>query len=290
MSYKIAVASGKGGTGKTTLAVNLFNGLSKQLKGRVQLVDCDVEEPNDLIFFKNAQKESTQEITQLIPKIDADRCLYCRDCVEYCEFNAIVLLPTVKFATVNPNLCHSCGACLVACKHDVITEYEEPIGVVNQYLVEHENRVVEGRLKVGSAMQTMLIKALKENLQESDVTIYDAPPGTSCPVVETVCDMDYIVLVAEPTRFGLHDLKLMVALVKQFDIPFSVIINKAGVGDKKIYSYLEEEGISILGEIPFSRAYAARYAQGNITQEIPVEVEESYQKIISDIVLMSEKK
>lgn len=261
----IAVASGKGGTGKTFVSTMLFSVLAGQFSQQLELVDCDVEEPNDLLFFPGIEKISTAEISKRVPVIDPSRCTYCRRCAEYCEFNAIVVLPSIRFAEVNKDLCHSCGACIVACNDGAITETEEPIGAVHVFREEHGARIVEGRLKIGSTMQTMLIRKLKKQLAQGIMfRIFDAPPGTSCPVVETIADTDYVVLVAEPTPFGLHDLKLMVNLLNKIEKPFGVIINKAGTGDDQLQHFLEEQGITLLGEIPFSRKIAEAYAGGQL--------------------------
>ena len=281
MSFNIAIASGKGGTGKTTVSVNLLHYLAKSAGSSIQLVDCDVEEPNDLIFFSSAEKVGEREISQLIPSIDKDKCTFCRKCVEYCEFNAIVVIPPANFAEVNSKLCHSCGACSVACSDNAIVENPKPIGTVNLFKTENGLDITEGRLRIGSAMQTMLIKELKKNVSiGKDITIFDSPPGTSCPVVETISDTDLVVLVAEPTLFGLHDLKLMVALIKELNLPFGLVINKAGLGSKDIYDYIESENIVLMGEIPFNEAYASSYAKGLITEEISKEIDEAYHSII----------
>lgn len=280
MAFKIAIASGKGGTGKTTVSVNLFRLLYERLNGKIQLVDCDVEEPNDLIFFDQPELILSTEVNQQVPFIDKDKCTFCRKCSEYCEFNAIVVIPPVKFAEVNKSLCHSCGACSVACEFGAITEYPETIGVINTYKNEDFEGITEGRLKVGSAMQTMLIKALKKRIVlDNDVIIFDAPPGTSCSVVETISDADYLVLVTEPTPFGLHDFKLMVQLVKDLNLKAGVIINKSGIGNRDIYDYIEQQGIELLGEIPFDRDYAKSYSEGQLMESIPAEIAESYEKI-----------
>jgi len=281
---KIAIASGKGGTGKTTVSVNLYHFINKFKTGKVQLVDCDVEEPNDLLFFKDSRIVKKETVNQLVPRIDNDKCTYCRKCSEWCEYNAIVVIPPVKFAEVNASLCHSCGACLVACEFDAMKEYPEPIGEVTFYETGTGRGLVEGRLKIGSAMQTMLIKELKKQIPEdADWILFDAPPGTSCPVVETVSDVDYILLVTEPTPFGLHDLSLMVELLKEINKPFGVIINKAGLGDNKIYDYLKEEEIEIIGEIPFDKDYASKYAEGNLLTDISPDIERRYIEIIEKL-------
>jgi MinD superfamily P-loop ATPase len=284
MSYKIAIASGKGGTGKTTVSVNLYHFFNKMKSGIASLVDCDVEEPNDTIFFPNAIKNEEQEIFQLIPEIDKVKCTYCRKCVEYCEFNAIVVIPPIRFAEVNASLCHSCGACIVACRDNAITEKQEPIGAISFFNVRKDEKLIEGRLKIGSAMQTMLIKELKKHVSEdNEITLFDAPPGTSCPVVETISDTDYVILVSEPTLFGLHDLKLMVELMEEIKKPFGVVINKAGLGDSSIYDYLNQNKIEILGEIPFSKEYAASYANGNLFDKVPTKIANSYEHIIESL-------
>jgi len=284
MSFKIAIASGKGGTGKTTVSVNLYHAITKYLKGNIQLVDCDVEEPNDLIFFPEAIKTDEKEVFQRIPYIDTNKCTFCRKCSEWCEFNAIAVIPSAKFAEVNGSLCHSCGACIAACKFDAIRESEESIGKISYYNIDNKQGLVEGKLKVGSMMQTMVIKDLKLNVSNKNrLTIYDAPPGTSCPVVETISDVDYVILVSEPTPFGLHDLKLMVDLLYEIKKPFGVIINKAGLGDDKTHKYIETEGIELLGEIPFNQLYASNYAKGNLTKEIPSEISDSFSKIVAKL-------
>ncbi len=284
MPYKIAIASGKGGTGKTTVAVSLFHYFHETRGVTVQLVDCDVEEPNDILFFPDAINRQVDDVYQRIPEIDTDKCTYCRKCVEYCEFNAIVVIPPVKFAEVNASLCHSCGACLVACPHGALTETPWPIGKVNYYITPRDEDIIEGELAIGSAMQTMLIKDVKKRgSTEKDLLIYDAPPGTSCPVVETISDADYVILVAEPTPFGLHDLKLMIALLEEIKKPFGLVINKAGLGNNTIYEFVGEKEIDLLGEIPFSREFASSYADGNLSHEIPEEIKNSYLKVIETL-------
>lgn len=284
MSIKIAVASGKGGTGKTTVAVNLYNLLNREQGNHALLVDCDVEEPNDMLFFPEAQLLEENIIYQEIPGIDTSRCTFCRKCAEYCEFNAIVVIPPAKFAEVNSSLCHSCGACMVACQEDAIWVRDEPIGKIKKFREETGSRILEGRLKIGSAMQTMVIRSLKKSISlDEELIILDAPPGTSCPVVETVSDADYIILVTEPTPFGLHDLKLMIALVRELNKPFGVVINKANLGDREVFHYLDKEEIEIISEIPFSKAYASKYARADLFRDIPEDIDHALQKIVQHL-------
>lgn len=284
MPYKIAIASGKGGTGKTTVSVNLFHYIWKYLTESIQLIDCDVEEPNDAIFFQNTEIVFNKDIFQLVPEINTEVCTYCRKCAEYCEFNAISIIPSIKFSEVNATLCHSCGACSVACKFGAITEQTEQIGNIKHYNLGIGEGLAEGILKIGSPMQTILIKELKkETLSSADVVIYDAPPGTSCPVVETVADADYTILVTEPTPFGLNDLKLAVQLLQEIEKPFGVIINKAGLGNSDVHNYLKENQIQLLGEIPFKKEYAGQYAAGELMKNIPPEIEICYLQIINQL-------
>lgn len=282
---QIAVASGKGGTGKTTVAVSLFYFWEKYNKKKVHLVDCDVEEPNDALFFSSLKTLDQRQVHQLIPEIDTSVCTFCKKCVEWCEFNAITIVANRRFAEVDTSLCHSCGACLVACPENAFNEKPHPLGQITRYKTENGSLFTEGRLEVGSAMQTILIKELKKEVEEEgNITILDAPPGTSCPVVETVSDSDYVILVTEPTPFGLHDLKITVELLIELQIPFGVVVNKAGLGSHEVYDYLKDNEIELLGEIPFSREFARMYSSGKILNNVPEELEKTYREIIEKIV------
>lgn len=285
---KIAIASGKGGTGKTTVAVHLFHFLSKNTDQQVQLIDCDVEEPNDLLFFNNLTQISVKKMVTMVPTIDLNKCIFCKKCSEWCEFNAITIVKNLKFAEVNKDLCHSCGACTVACDYGAITEFSQALGEISDYSYKQNNRIIEGRLEIGSAMQTALIKKLKKHADiQTGISIFDAPPGTSCPVVETVFDADYIILVTEPTPFGLYDLQLTVELIEELKIPFGVIVNKAGLGNDEVYTYLTEKHIELIGEIPFSKTYASHYSSGNLIQNISEELVLNYQRIIEKIMALN---
>ena len=278
---QIAIASGKGGTGKTTVSVNLYYFLSEKYNNQVQLIDCDVEEPNDILFFSQAKKETEKEVFTVVPEIDNEKCTYCKKCVEWCEFNAISIVKKLEFAEVNYELCHSCGACFEACSFDALKQIQNPLGSISDYHTTFGAGISEGRLEIGSAMQTALIKKVKKHADSNQqITLLDAPPGTSCPVVETVATANYVILVTEPTPFGLHDLKITVELLNEIHKPFGVIVNKAGLGNDAIYRFLEESDITLLGKIPFSKAYAGNYSQGNLFENIPEEVEKAYQSIV----------
>lgn len=282
---KIAIASGKGGTGKTTVAVNLYNILSKKLNNNVQLVDCDVEEPNDLLFFENAHLQNQTNAHLMVPEIDTEKCIFCKKCSDWCAFNAISVVKALSFAEVNKDLCHSCGACSQACNFGAIVEKPEALGVISEYETPLGAGVIEGRLEIGSSMQTALIKKVKKHANPSqNLVLFDAPPGTSCPVVETVSDADYIVLVTEPTPFGLYDLQLTVDLIEELEIPFGVVVNKAGLGNNDTYRFLEEKQIELLGNIPFSKNYAALYAKGILLGHDADNTSEYYQHTVDKLL------
>lgn len=281
---QIAIASGKGGTGKTTVSVNLYYFLSKKYNNSVQLIDCDVEEPNDMLFFPEAKKETDKEVYTIVPKIDNEKCTYCKKCVEWCEFNAISIVEKLKFTEVNYELCHSCGACFEACTFNALKHKQKPLGRISEYQNTFGAGITEGRLEIGSAMQTALIKKVKKQADsKQQITLLDAPPGTSCPVVEAVATANYVILVTEPTPFGLHDLKITVELLNELEKPFGVIVNKAGLGNDAVYQFLKENKIKLLGKIPFSKTYAANYSRGDLFENIPADVEDVYNSVIAEL-------
>jgi MinD superfamily P-loop ATPase len=284
MAFKLAICSGKGGTGKTSVAVNLFQTIRRKWTHKVQLIDCDVEEPNDLLFFRDAKQQDRSVIHQSVPVIEESKCTFCGKCSEYCEFNAISIIPSVQYAAIDPNMCHSCGACLHACKYKAISETKHPIGELSSYATNTKDDILEGSLRIGSPMQTQVIKELKRAVEsDSEILIYDAPPGTSCPVVETVSDADYVILVTEPTPFGLHDLSITVELMREMNKSFSVVVNKAGLGDREVYKYIKEEKIDLLADIPFDREYACQYAQGKLLTDTPPLIEQAFLKLAIDL-------
>lgn len=258
----ITIASGKGGTGKTTLSTNLATFLGKE----AQLLDCDVEEPNAHLFL-DIKWDEKQTVTAVIPEVDEEKCSHCGECGEICQFKAIA--PLESTVLVFPELCHSCRGCFLVCPEDAIKEGSRELGVLE---TGHFNSTefTHGRLRIGEAMAPPLIKKVKERIKPDKIAILDAPPGTSCPVVNTMMDSDYIVLVTEPTPFGLHDLKLAVGVTKKLGIPCGIVINRHGIGDNKVEQWAENQEIPVLLKIPFDRKVAEIYAEGKLlVEELP---------------------
>lgn len=273
---KIAVASGKGGTGKTFIATNIFNTLLKNQTNAV-LVDCDAEAPNAVAFFESRQV-NTVEVTQLIPVIDTNTCTFCGKCHEYCNYNAIFILPSVRIIQVIEDLCHGCGACSVACEFGAITEKSMPLGKVSTFLVKGNHIIIEARMNVGIMSPVPIIKAaIKLAGNNTGIVILDSPPGTSCPFIHTVSASDYVILVTEPTPFGLSDLKQSVDTLTKINKPCGVIINRSDIGNRDVKNYLLQQDIPLLLEIPFSKEIAELYSTGKIVIEtIPILGEELY--------------
>lgn len=262
---KIAVASGKGGTGKTLVSTNLFSAL-QQLNYRVTLVDCDAEEPNDLVFF-SGEKEKSFEVNQKVPVIDESKCTFCGKCHEYCNYNAIFILPPSKIIKVIEDLCHGCGACSVACKFDAISEKDVSLGTVTRFSITEHTSIIEARMKIGVFSPVSVIKAAIKEADDDGIIILDSPPGTSCPFIQTVVEADYVLLVTEPTPFGLSDLKQSVETLKTMNKTYGVIINRSGLGDNAVYEYLKQENIPLLMEIPFDKTIASHYSKGELINQ-----------------------
>jgi MinD superfamily P-loop ATPase len=278
----ISIASGKGGTGKTTVATNLAISVGSD----VQLLDCDVEEPNAHLFIQAVIEES-RTITTPVPEVNMELCTLCGKCGEVCQFKAIVTIGD----TVLPfhELCHSCGGCVLACPEKAITETGRELGVVER---GHKNGLefVHGRLRVGEAMSPPLIRRVREYTRPGALTIIDAPPGTSCPVIASMKGADFVLLVTEPTPFGLYDLKLAVGAVKILGIPCGLVINRSDIGDDQVKTYAGEENIPVFMEIPFDRQIAEAYSRGEMLVEVMPEWKERFKELYSLIAERVERK
>jgi MinD superfamily P-loop ATPase len=271
----ISIASGKGGTGKTTVATNLAVSVS----GPVQLLDCDVEEPNAHLFLRPSIQE-TKTVTTPVPEIDLEKCNQCKKCAEICRFRAIAVLGDTVLTF--PELCHSCGGCMAVCPEGAITEIGRELGVLETGAMNGVS-FVHGRLRVGEAMSPPLIRAVRDRTWADGLTLIDAPPGTSCPVIAAMKDTDFVLLVTEPTPFGLHDLKLAVEAVKILDIPMGLVINRADVGDDNVRDYAHAEAIPILMEIPFDRQIAESYSRGEMFAQALPEWKTRFRRLLEDI-------
>jgi len=280
---RIAIASGKGGTGKTFISTNIFYTLL-QNNYRAILVDCDAEAPNSLAFFEKTYI-CKSEVTQQVPVINTDACTFCGKCHDYCNYNAIFILPQKKIINVIEDLCHGCGACSVACEYGAISEKPVSLGHVSSYSTNKITNLIEARINVGVMSPVPVIKsAIKQIDNQNDIVIFDAPPGTSCPFIQTVSSADYILLVTEPTPFGLSDLIQSVETLRTMDKPFGVIINRSGLGDNKVQEYLSKENIPLLLEIPFNKKIAELYSNGKIVSKTDTVFAEQLLTIIKKIV------
>jgi len=277
----ISIASGKGGTGKTTIATNLAVALGTD----VNLLDCDVEEPNDHIFIQ-PKITHTEKVSLKVPQVDMNKCSLCGKCQEICQFQAIVVVG--KTALTFPELCHSCGGCMEVCPENAITEIDREMGI---FEAGTRNGVAfaYGRLFVGQVMAVPVIERVRAAVQPDKVNIIDAPPGTSCPVISSVKNTDFLILVTEPTPFGLNDLKLAVGMVKILAVPHGIVINRSDLGDDKVKEYAKEENIPILMEIPFDRQIAEIYSKGKLlVEELPV-WKERFIHLYEDVVKYAKK-
>jgi len=255
----ISIASGKGGTGKTTVATNL----AVSIGSNVQLLDCDVEEPNSHLFIRPVF-EHTETITTPVPEVDESKCTLCGKCGEICQFKAIVVIGN----TVLPfeELCHSCGGCMRVCPVGAIKEKGRVLGIIQKGR-RNGLEFINGTLRISEAMSPPLIRKVRSFSRQGAVTIIDAPPGTSCPVITSMKGADFVLLVTEPTPFGLHDLQLAVGAVRILGIPCGLVINRSDMGDDKVSKYAAQESIPIMMEIPFDRAIAEAYSRGELIVE-----------------------
>ena len=270
----ISIASGKGGTGKTTVATSLALSLSN-----AQILDCDVEEPNSHIFIKpeNASKEF---VSIPVPQINKEKCDYCGRCQEVCAYNAIAVIK--KDVLVFSELCHGCGSCTFFCPQNAIQEVEKQIGVV-EFGENNGLPFAYGKLNIGEAMAPPLIRAVKKHVDPSRIAIIDAPPGTSCPVIESIRESDFCILVTEPTPFGLNDLTLAVEVLFKLKISFGVIINRSDLGDDKTDRFCKDQNIPVLMRIPFQRKIAEGYSKGKTIVETLPEYKGMFQEMFRNL-------
>ena len=277
----IAVLSGKGGTGKTMVSVNLA-----KVAGTSAYVDCDVEEPNGHLYLKPKEVVS-EEVSVLVPRSDPDKCDGCRECIEFCRFNAMVY--TLDRVKVFNEMCHSCGGCAVICPQEAITEHPRAIGRVESG-ISGDVHVRTGVLDVGEVAGLPIIARLLQNpsVSEEDLTFIDCPPGSSCSVMESIKDADFCVLVTEPTIFGAHNLDVVVELSRAFNKPFVVILNKDIEGEANpSEEYCSERNIPVLGRIPFDRELSDITSEARIASEESAEFREMFRKILDNILEMT---
>ncbi len=284
---QIAIASGKGGTGKTTLSVNLATLLSQQISEDITilLADMDVEEPNSGLFLKGELLRSEVKY-RMVADWDEKRCTFCERCANICEFNAIAYLGISVM--VFPELCHSCYACSDLCPEDALPMIPRRMGETKEYRLTDRLYFMESRLDIGVEQATPLIEQSRKHIEESStentIVIIDAPPGTSCPVIEAVKDADIVLLVTEPTPFGLHDLTLAVDTMQELKKPIAVVINKYGIGNRDVEKYCADKQIPVIGKIPNLKEAAMMYSKGEILvdsiPEIRKEIANIYQNII----------
>lgn len=252
----IGIASGKGGTGKTTVAVNLA--LALQRENNVKFFDCDVEAPNAYLFLKPTITHS-EPVTAACPTVDGTRCTFCGKCAEVCVFHALVVLK--ERVLLFPELCHDCGGCKIVCPQNAIGKKERNIGLIETGLAGNI-AFFQGRLTPGEPFSPPVIQALKRMVSNDAIVILDAPPGTSCPVVTTLEGSDFCLLITEPTPFGLHDLALAVELLQKLEIRAGVVVNRADTGDEKVEAYCAKKGLPVLLRLPYDQELAINYAQG----------------------------
>ncbi len=271
----ISVASGKGGTGKTTVSTNLARCIDR----KVQLLDCDIEEPNAHLFL-NPVFTDREKVNAPIPEIDLEKCTFCKKCMEICRYGAIAVLKDQVMTF--ENLCHSCGGCFEICPENAVSEKERSLGEIERGS-SGKIEFIHGRLDIGQVMAPPVIKKVRSYTDPDLVTIIDAPPGTSCPVIAAMSNTDFVLLVTEPTPFGLHDLKLAVETVKTLKLAHGLVINRAGLGNDEVKKYAEEQNLPVLMEIPFDRKIAQVYSKGlMIVDELP-EYREKFRELFRSI-------
>ena len=280
----IAVASGKGGTGKTSVSVSLAKALADSNK-KISLLDCDVEEPNAHLLLE-CREISRSEFNVKIPSLDLSRCTGCGKCAEICEFNCIAIVK--KRAVIFPDICHSCGGCSLVCPEKCITEMDSRSGEILKYS-SGEITLIQGILDIGKAMAPPLIREVKK-LAREEIALIDCPPGTSCPMVTAVGGADYVILVTEPTPFGLHDMTLAVETLRKMNMNFGVIINRADSGDDRVEKYCANENIEVIIRIKESIDAARAYSKGIPLYDALPEFKQEFISGIEKIIRAGETK
>jgi MinD superfamily P-loop ATPase len=272
----ISVASGKGGTGKTLISTSLALSI---IDKEIQFLDCDVEEPNAFLFLKPVIKEVIP-VEMPVPDVNEEICTHCKKCAEFCEFSALLVSPNK--VQLFPELCHSCGGCALICPVDAITEIPFRIGSLK---IGNASNIdfVYGELEVSKPLSVPIIREVKRKIKKDKLVIIDSPPGASDPVIAAVSGSDFTILVTEPTPFGLHDLKIAVDVIKQLKIPFGVIVNRANLGDRKVYDFCKEKNIPVLLEIPYYRKIAELYSNAIPFITVMDEWKEKFRKFYFDI-------
>jgi len=278
----IAVASGKGGTGKTTIATSLALTLSAQGQ-EVSFLDCDVEAPNAHLFL-HPNFETSRQVNRLVPGVNTEICSGCGRCAEVCQFHAIAVLGGRPL--VFPELCHGCGSCGLECPENAITEIPEKLGILEAGTTPEGINFARGLLDVGEPMAVPVIRQLKQwQLSRSaGIVIMDSPPGTSCPVVESIRGADFLLLVTEPTPFGLHDLKLAVQLARELEISTGVVINRDGVGEPEVEEFCQQVGLPVLMRIPLERDIGEGIARGKTLLQIRPEFQPRFNEMLAQIM------
>ncbi len=284
---KIAVASGKGGTGKTMIAVSLALSLSRSELGDVLVSDCDVEAPNAHLFLKTDFIDN-RTVNLFVPQVNNEVCSGCGACGDVCQFNAVIVVGDKP--TLFPSLCHGCGSCMLNCPEGAIQEVPYAIGRLESGACQESLNLKHGLLNPGEPLAVPVIADLRhwdpENGIGSDLEIIDAPPGASCPVVEAVRGTDFIILVTEPTPFGLHDLKQAVQVTRELGINAGVVNNRVGVGDQDIRAYCQENNIPLLMEIPLDQKLGEGLARGKTLLDIYPAYCEDFNKLFKDILVI----
>ena len=281
---KIVIASGKGGTGKTFLSTNLFKTM-ESAGLRPVLVDCDAEVPNASIFIEGKPVQSWETL-MFCPEIDTDKCTYCNKCQEYCTFHAITCVPAMQYIHLSADLCHGCEACVHACQEGAIVPGKKVVGKVTAFSKDEQIRLIEARIQEGQHSGVPVIRdAIEKATQLSaDHLILDAPPGCSCPFVNTVLGADLVILITEPTPFGLSDLKQTIEVLRDLNQDFCVIINRSDLGDGQMEAYLQDQQIPILASIPFSRTLANCYAQGKLAVEEDAKLADLFNQLMQSVL------